>query len=165
MMHTNPGCIGKGVTCWILEDDRSGSCMAMQARTLACSHTDQPLPPPCRMYAEFMQGVTLEFKLTVRHSDVSLAAIREKVCGSRLKFRATLCTLGCSGPGHLQSSRRALAVPCIPQDAPPFPPQDLELWTAFEELVRRRLGVQPYPPAVCDTLRRHFAGFELTQVW
>lgn len=70
------------------------------------------------MYAEFMQGVTLEFKLTVRHSDVSLAAIREK---------------------------------------------DLELWTAFEELVRRRLGVQPYPPAVCDTLRRHFAGFELTQ--
>lgn len=34
---------------------------------------------PCRMYSEFLSGVTLTFKLRVRRSQISLREIRETV--------------------------------------------------------------------------------------
>ena len=42
--------------------------------------------------------------------------------------------------------------------------KDPELWAEFEALVDRRLGVAPYPPAICETLERHFFGFQVTEV-
>lgn len=57
----------------------------------------------------------------------------------------------------------------IQQNANPNPNtlfiiKDPELWAEFEALVDRRLGVAPYPPAICETLERHFFGFQVTEV-
>lgn len=45
-----------------------------------------------------------------------------------------------------------------------FMHQDPDLWHEFEKIVARRLSVSPYPPLICETLKTHFFGFEVTEV-